>query len=117
MPRSELEAIYSDKTSNFKVTIEINARGDRTTCHTEEFKDLGFLQVHDHLAIGILDCVRAVFGEYGEAEAKLVFGHLKNHPLVEKSVVVWKGLGEEEPEGAMLVSHTGEVLNDESGMY
>ena len=116
MPRSELEEIYSDKTSHFKVTIEINARGgSNTTCHTEEFKDLGFLQVHEHLAIGILDCVSAVFGEYGEAEAKLVFGHLKNHPLVKKSVVV--GQGEEVPEGAMLVGWTGEVLNDESGMY
>jgi len=116
MPRSELEEIYSDKTSHFKVTIEINARGDgNTTYHTEEYKNLGFLQLHEHLAMGILDCVSAVFGGYGEEEVKLVFGHLKRSPLVKKSVVAWQG--EEVPEGAMLVGWTGEVLNDESGMY
>ena len=116
MPRSELEAIYDARTSHFKVTIELDARGDgNATYHTEEYKKLGFLQVHGHLSIGILNCVRAVFGEYGEEESKLVFGHLKNHPLVKKSVVVHQG--EEVPEGAMVVGWSGEVLNDDSGMY
>ena len=73
MPRSELEAIYDARTSHFKVTIELDARGDgNTTYHTEEYKNLGFLQLHEHMAMGILDCVSAVFGGYGEEEVKLV---------------------------------------------
>lgn len=119
MPRSEVEEVYSrDNDGHVKVTIELNSRGGRhgrTVTHTEEFTGLNFLRAHEHLGMGILECVLAVFGEFGEAEARLVFGHLKRHPEVKESVVVWEH--EEVPEGAMVVSHTGEVLNDDSGMY
>jgi hypothetical protein len=118
MPSEVVESYSRDNDGHVKVTIELNSRGGRhgrTVTHTEEFTGLNFLRAHEHVAIAIQECVFCVFGEDGEAESRLVFGHLKRHPEVRKSVVVWEG--EVVPKGAMLVSHTGEVLNDDSGMY
>ena len=119
MPSDVVECYSRDNDGHVKVTIELNSRGGKhgnIVTHTEEFTGLNFLLVHEHVAIAIQECVSAVFGGYGEAEAKLVYGHLKRSPLVKKSVLVYEDEGPA-PEGAMVVNHTGEVLNDESGMY
>jgi hypothetical protein len=66
------------------------------------------------MATAIKECVCAVFGQYGSEDARLVFGILKQYPLVKESVVVNEG--EEAPEGAMVVNIHGELLNSEDGM-
>jgi hypothetical protein len=113
--RSEVEEAGSDRTSSVKVTIEVNCHGGGTTSHTEEYTGVHYLQVHEHMSYCISDCVRSVFGQYGSEEARLVFGFLKRNKQVKKSVVVYEG--EEVPEGAMVVSHAGELMNSEDGIY
>ena len=104
----------SDRTSHVSVTIEVNCHGESTTTHTEEYTGVHYLRVADQMATAIKECVCAVFGQYGAEDARLVFGILKQYPLVKESVVVNEG--EEAPEGAMVVNIRGELLNSEDGM-